>query len=140
MITRPTIARTVTRAPAKEVLAFCKKCKVPRNHLIVTLKSEKSSKVQCKICGGEHRFVSPDFPKGPARPKQKKEAFWEELLKPLTAKIKIPYTLSGRYRGNDVIQHPTFGVGIVTQVLSREKVLVVFKEGEKLLASGRPTL
>ncbi|MBI1822155.1 MAG: hypothetical protein HY036_04805 [Nitrospirae bacterium] len=128
---------TLPTTAGKEIVSMCTKCKLPLEHTIIAAADGKVLKVQCKICGGQHRFVSPDAKVTVRRPRVKKEQVWEQLIKPVSSKTKIPYTLSGRYRGNDLIDHPVFGIGIVKEILSKEKFLVVFKEGEKLLASGR---
>ncbi|MBI1819777.1 MAG: hypothetical protein HY202_08395 [Nitrospirae bacterium] len=129
---------TADQMTGTEVLSVCAKCKVPLAHTIVAMDKAKIKKVQCKTCESQHRFVSPEPKKQTPRTKVKIEHIWEELMKSLSSKKKISYTLSGQYKGNDVIDHPVFGIGIVNQIVSREKFRVVFKEGEKLLASGRP--
>ena len=50
---------------------------------------------------------------------------------------KIPYSLSGRFKVNDLINHSTFGLGVVTNLITDEKIQVIFKDGEKLLVAGR---
>jgi hypothetical protein len=123
-----------------EVVSVCTKCKLPLAHIIVAMEELKIKKVRCNTCEKEHRFVSPNAKKRASAPKARIEANWNQLMESFSSKKKIPYTLAGLYREHDLIDHQTFGLGVVNQVLSKEKIRVVFKEGEKFLASSRHPL
>jgi uncharacterized Zn finger protein (UPF0148 family) len=131
---------TIIHKAGTEVVSVCTKCKMPLVHIIVAMDELKIKKVRCTTCGKEHRFVSPNIKKRTSTPKVRVEESWKQLMDSSSSKKRIPYTLSGLYRENDVIDHHTFGLGVVNQVLSKEKIRVVFKEGEKFLASARLAL
>jgi hypothetical protein len=65
------------------------------------------------------------------------EETWGKLVNQAEARKKIPYTLSGSFKENDLIDHTIFGLGVVTHLLDNNKIQVSFKEGEKLLISKR---
>lgn len=125
-----------------ETLSVCSKCQKTTIHSILDGEGNTPSEVLCRTCGITQKYVKPIalVQTTVRRKKVKKEERWEQLLKPVSSKAKIPYSLAGRYKGNDLIEHPTFGVGVVVEILSKEKFVVVFKEGEKMLASGRISL
>lgn len=131
---------TIIHKAGTEVVSVCTKCKLPLAHIIVAMEDQKIKKVRCSTCGKEHRFVSPNIKKRTSAPKVKVEDNWKQLMDSSASKKRIPYSLSGLYRENDVIEHQVFGLGVVYQVLSKEKIRVIFKEGEKILASSRPPL
>ena len=56
----------------------------------------------------------------------------------MTASQKgLPYSLSGAFKEHDVIEHTTFGRGVVTHLLPGNKIHVAFAQGEKLLVCRR---
>jgi hypothetical protein len=102
-------------------------------------------RVKCKTCGNEHKY-HPDKRRAPAktlkktkRTVPKKEDFAKEFVK-LAEKFKekqsIAYSASGLFKTDDVIDHKTFGMGIVTNV-SYQKMVVAFSEGPRILACNR---
>ncbi len=65
------------------------------------------------------------------------EQAWEKVMDTVASEKKIPYTFSGNFKVNDLIDHTTFGLGVVTQLLAEDKIQVIFKDGEKLLVARR---
>ena len=135
-----TITNATTSKTGAEVISVCTKCKMPLAHIIVAMDGEKIKKVRCNTCAKEHRFVSPNAKKRTSAPKVRAEENWKQLMVSFSSKRKIPYTLAGLYRENDVIDHQVFGAGIVNQVVFKEKIRVVFQEGEKWLVCARLAL
>jgi hypothetical protein len=76
----------------------------------------------------------------PVRKRSKKpspEEIWGKMMELVSSQKKIPYTFSGNFKENDLIDHFTFGLGVVTQLLPGDKIQVVFKDGEKILVARR---
>ncbi len=76
----------------------------------------------------------------PARKRSKKtspEAVCGKMIEIASSQKKIPYAFSGNFKENDLIDHFTFGLGVVTQLLPGDKIQVVFKDGEKILVARR---
>ena len=48
-----------------------------------------------------------------------------------------PYAVSSKFGADDLIDHPTFGLGIVKEARSGNKIEVLFEEGPKLLVHNR---
>ena len=61
---------------------------------------------------------------------------WSGLLKGKEAGAKS-YAIDSSYRQGDVINHPTFGLGVVEKRLEPKKISVVFRDGAKNLVDNR---
>jgi len=131
---------------AQELVTRCTKCKLELNHVVVVHNLEGIvDRVQCKTCGSEHKY-RPDKKKAPVktpnkkkRTVTKKEDFgkkFEELAEKFKGKEPVNYSMSGSFKTDDVIDHKTFGRGIVTSV-SYRKMGVAFFEGPRILVCDR---
>lgn len=132
------------------VEARCTRCREVRNHTIVAMVGEKVVRVECNTCGGVHNYKPPVQAKPPAAPrttgtrtestprKSRKDPGaeareeWESLRPSMKTERAIAYNMEGKYKVNDLIQHPVFGLGVVKGVVPN-KIEVLFKEGIKLL-------
>ena len=47
------------------------------------------------------------------------------------------YGLSERFSVNDIVEHPSFGTGVVRNVMPGDKIEVLFEGGSKILAHSR---
>ena len=131
---------------AQELVTRCTKCKLELNHVVVVHDQEGIvDRVKCKICGSEHKY-RPDKKKAPVKaPKKKKRTVtkkedfaktFEKLAEKFKEKEPVKYSMSGSFKTDDVIDHKTFGRGIVTSV-SYGKMEVAFSEGPRLLVCDR---
>jgi hypothetical protein len=139
-----------------EVDAYCTKCRLILNHVVVAMVGTRPKKVECLTCHGQHayrvsepgtrtRAASTDS----AVPKEKKAAdkkrvklrriqekekeLWKETLAKKDLTLAKNYVMSDSYEPEDVINHARFGVGIVTQVITSTKMEVLFEEGYKCM-------
>lgn len=123
-----------------ETTSVCMRCKKATAHIIISMVGDRIARAQCRTCGGTHRYRDPDAPLKPVRKrfgKSSPEEVWGKMMNLATPQKKIPYTFSGHFKVNDLIDHTTFGLGVVTQLLSGDKIQVVFKDGEKILIARR---
>lgn len=134
----------------------CTKCKALTNHTIVAMVGELIVKVECNVCHSSHKYHPPKeakAAKSPAAPRvtrtatgaprrEKKDpaaeaaAQWEALQSSFDPEKAIPYNMNTAYRVKNLVSHPTFGLGVVQQVLAPNKIEVLFQEGRKLLRCG----
>ncbi len=129
-----------------EVDALCTKCELTLAHTVIAMLGSKPVKVKCNTCQGEHKYRGPAgaatstasvAKKKAARPAREKkvEIPFEDLL---AAKKRPPvaYSVKRTFTVDDVIDHPTFGLGFVTGV--REgKCEVTFRGDVKTLVHSR---
>lgn len=133
-----------------EVDSFCNKCKLTLAHTILALVGDKIARVQCNTCGSQHAFKSapgaastakvPRATTSRARASSaapsKSVMSFEALLASKDASRARRYSPKDTYSVDDVIEHPTFGYGVVSAVRA-DKVDVIFKMDEKTLVHGR---
>lgn len=131
----------------QEVDSQCLKCKDVTNHIIVALVEEEIAKVECKVCGAKHKYRPPKVKKPKAVKKKaaakkapkktktqlKAEALFEESMEGLDPSKAKPYSMTDLFRQDELIDHPTFGLGVISSTILPNKITVTFKEGSKLL-------
>lgn len=132
---------------AQDVFTLCTKCEMELNHVVIAHNARGVvDKVKCLTCGTEHKYRS-DKKKAP-RSTAKKAAVvrkvdfakvFEELAEKFKDKQPLPYSMSGSFQKDDVIDHKTFGMGIVTSA-SSDRMEVAFSDGPRLLVCNRHSL
>lgn len=142
-----------------EVDAFCTRCKLTLAHTILAMVGTKIARVRCNTCGGDHAYRSApgvtDRPSSSAsssssssrgssarasspradKPEKVVISFEEQLAGKDIANAP-KYSPKDTYQLDQVIQHPTFGLGLVT-VVRGDKVDIAFKSETKTLVHGR---
>jgi uncharacterized protein YcbX len=112
----------------------------------------KPEKVICKTCNRKHKY-RPNLPKSRqksssadktkkkrttrARKRKDPAVIWEEAFAERDASDAKGYAMTESFEQDDVIDHKTFGVGLVTEVRAEGKMEVMFKDGTKLLVHDR---
>jgi transcription elongation factor Elf1 len=144
----------------KDVEAACRKCGEVW-HVIVTMDAAGViTKVQCKQCGGNHRYKPPEgeeridakakAKKSPAKKTTKRKTAKrktsklapgelppEPLVEPNLTRPVRDYSLKDVYALGDRVDHPKFGHGVVEKLSGPGKVSVFFEDGRKTLAHAR---
>ncbi len=129
-----------------EVDAFCTKCELLLAHTILAMVGPKIVRVRCNTCMGEHAYRGQVIPKGAAKPRASRAASaapakvvigFEERLKEKDLTKARKYSPKESFAPEEVMNHPTFGYGIVTAVRG-DKIDVAFKAFEKTLLHKRP--
>jgi hypothetical protein len=113
----------------------------------VAIEEDKIVKVLCATCKNEHAYHAPRNEKPPKKKRTVKRASskktvspaeeWEKVMEQIKDLSAKPYTLAGRFEAGEKLDHSTFGLGLVKNVVATNKMEVVFKEGTKLLVWGR---
>lgn len=135
----------------KEVLSHCSKCKLTLAHIIVTMKDSKTpDKVQCKTCKATHSFKDPSATKaktsvnkviksakaksrtGSRRSTETVAELWTKAISKSTMETKS-YTIRGSFITGDIIDHPTFGQGVVEKLIDDNKIEVLFQDDYRTL-------
>ena len=125
----------------------CTKCRTVMNHTIVAMVAGQPGRVECNTCKGIHNYRKPTGRKSPAGTKKsasprKKTAskvdpdltIWANL--DLTSGAAVSYSMRTTFREDDLIKHPTFGLGKVMRLVPPNKVEILFQDGRKLLRCG----
>jgi hypothetical protein len=144
-------------SPGDFVQAFCTRCKEVLRHKIMALVEGVPVRVKCNTCEGEHAFRGAAEAASRAsegRPERRKEkapgsaaktrrgantlaAEWEAQLAAAKGRTPRRYVPAERFKAAEVIDHPSFGAGVVQRVLEPGKILVLFASGTKTLVCGK---
>src|SRR5712692_6768479 len=130
-----------------EVEALCPKCKADTAHVVISKYEDEIRRVQCNPCGDIHPFRKPrgdGFEEEIAEPATKKKPpkakpTWDQVM----AKAKKPprpYGISDHFKELEVISHPKFGVGYVTELIGDDKIEVTFQNDKRVLVHNRKGL
>ena len=132
---------------AQDVITKCTKCKKETSHVVVVHNKDGIiEKVKCHVCGSEHKY-RPDKKKAPKKAvktarkstRTKKVDFakdFEKLVEKFKEKAPVPYSMSGSFNEDDVIDHKAFGMGFVVSV-STQKMEVAFSDKPRILVCNR---
>ncbi|NTX06744.1 hypothetical protein HUA74_18060 [Myxococcus sp. CA051A] len=132
-----------------EVDAYCTRCKLTLAHTILAIVGTKIARVRCNTCNGDHAYRgAPGTTDRPAPTPRASRASggltraekiiisFEEQLAGRDVANAPRYSPKDTYSVDQVIQHPTFGVGLVTAVRG-DKVDLTFRTDTKTLVHGR---
>jgi len=127
----------------KDIESYCGKCKVSREHTIMTMDGETVVKVRCTLCGSMHKFINPLDPPKARKPRAKKDTgeaatadtAWAAALGKAKGKER-DYSMTSKYRAGDIVNHNTFGKGIVMKIYV-DKCDILFKDRERLMTSNK---
>ncbi len=133
----------------------CRKCGGTTGHTIVSFVEGEISKVECRVCGSEHKYRPENKSAAPkkssaskgkstaksgGKKKKKKEdeepQIDQEWLRQMEGKDKnsaLSYSMQNSYAVQDLIDHPKFGMGVVQRLITPNKMDVIFQDGMKRL-------
>ncbi len=137
-----------------EVEAYCTKCKLDLNHLVVAVEGEKIARCECLTCHTQHNFYKPKSAKAAPKPRKARASAaaakeprpksatalrkaWEQAIAGRTTTDFAPYRMTGTYGLSQLVTHAKYGDGVVTELHQGSKLTVLFGDGEKLLVHGR---
>ncbi|HZZ84576.1 MAG TPA: hypothetical protein VFE30_08565 [Anaeromyxobacteraceae bacterium] len=130
-----------------EVDCFCTKCGLTLAHTVIAMLGDQPVKVECNTCRGVHKYRSAPGTKPAARsaagkplraPAAKKVVIsFDELLRKRNLAAAQRYSPKVTYGVDQVIEHPTFGLGFVSEVKDGGKVEVTFRADVKVLIHGK---
>src|SRR4051794_28515377 len=129
-----------------EVEAHCPKCKADTSHVIVSKYEDEIRRVQCKTCDDVHSYKKPrgENEEGEAEPtkpakKVKAKPTWEQVMAK-SKKQPRAYALGEYFKEMEIVSHPKFGVGYVTENIGSDKIEVTFQSDKRVLIHNRKAL
>jgi hypothetical protein len=133
----------------KEVLSYCTKCKLVLAHIIVSMKNHSNiGKVLCSTCKSTHAYKDPSAVKTKGAKKAAANSgghkssensiadLWLSAVNNTTSKSKN-YTIKDKFLLGDIIDHPSFGPGVVDKIIDNDKIQVIFRHDIKTLVHGK---
>lgn len=141
------MTRRMTAAVGADVEALCSKCGDVW-HVVVAKVGAQIVKVQCKQCGGYHRYKSPHgapkekrqpnpfAPRAERAPKAPVERFEKPAVAADLTKPVRTYAANLKYEVGERVEHPSFGQGVV-EVSEPGKVTMFFATGRRVLVQSK---
>jgi hypothetical protein len=134
-----------------EVDAYCTKCKMVLAHTVIAIWAGQLKRVRCNTCMGEHAYRAGEpgatLPKAPraaasAKPKAKaaervSATTYDTLLANKDRSSARRYSPKEAFAVNDLLEHPSFGLGVVAAARGFDKIDVAFPTGVKTLLHNR---
>lgn len=135
--------------------AYCGKCRLTLAHVVIATDAGRPVRVQCKTCNAEHAMragtparasateAKPKRASKTAKPKQgaaerRAEAAFEAARAGKDLSRATRYTPRQEFSAGEVLDHATFGLGVVEKCLADNKVQVIFQTGgERVLVHAR---
>jgi hypothetical protein len=135
---------TLTALPevAQRIYTDCKKCGVERFHVVVAHASPTSAKIECEVCHAkrtlklESKKAKKPAAKGGKKVRVTASSRWEEVKDLIKQGEKQPYNMRTAFAMNTTIDHPKFGIGVVTAT-APSSIEVVFEDGTRSLVHNR---
>lgn len=130
----------------KEALSYCSKCKLALSHIIVSMTDPSTiAKVKCNTCGTIHMYRDPStkakkvrskslIPGARSKSVSVSELWMEEIGK--NQNKPRSYSIREKFEIGDIIDHKTFGPGVV-QDLVDGKISVLFQHEIKVLVHDK---
>lgn len=129
-----------------DTMAWCTTCRAVGEHVIVAMVGAKPAKVECASCHKQHLFRAGAPGTAPTRtasgrrksslpPTPQPEPIDLEAL--VAGRPRKPYDPKTRFAIGEVVEHPSFGVGLVTLLPGPQRVEIAFQIGAKLLTHDR---
>jgi hypothetical protein len=128
-----------------EVESYCAACKDFKWHVVVALVSGLPAKVECLGCHKHHMYR----PSQPAKDTTAKAPRKSRAGSAPKASVDLDAAFSGRtarryspkeiFATDDVIDHPSFGLGLVVALQpGAQKMEVAFRDAKRWLVCARP--
>jgi hypothetical protein len=132
-----------------EVDAMCTKCKMLLAHTILAVDPQRGipARVKCNTCHTDRTYRSPDGtprarkePAEPARPGRAglvRESDFDRLMKNRDFSNNVRYSAKTLLALETIVDHPQFGLGLVTAIKDGNKAEILFRDGPRTLVHGR---
>ncbi|MCP4602919.1 MAG: hypothetical protein GY847_20790 [Proteobacteria bacterium] len=142
--------------PGSPVEAYCTGCKADTSHVVLESEGIQIRLVRCDKCASENPFRAPrvktkaalmefaakkkklSAPPKPARrsrkpPPPSPEAVFQQLTEEMDMSTAVKYSAQESLHEGELVDHPIFGIGVVTALIDKQKAKVFFEDGERLM-------
>jgi hypothetical protein len=127
-----------------DVEAFCPKCKADTAHVVMSKYEDEIRRVQCNVCSDVHAYRKPrgeaeeEVPEPASAKKRaaKAKPTWDQMMAKAKKEPKL-YMVADRYVENELVSHPIFGVGFVSEVMGDNKIEITFQVERRVLVHNR---
>jgi hypothetical protein len=131
-----------------EIDAYCARCKADTPHTVVTKYEDEIRSVLCTTCNTTHAYRPPrgeseeEIPEPIAvrRRQTMQRLSWKDAVAGLDPEKAHSYSPRDTYRVGDGLDHPKFGLGYVSEIISTTKLEALFRDEARILVHNRADL
>jgi hypothetical protein len=138
--------------PGDNIDSWCGTCKLMLAHTIEAMVGQKPARVHCNTCNTQHSYKAHKPGEGTGKGTGKvtrgdgarrtstakpRATHYQKALNGKDVTLAKRYSITENYALGDVLDHPSFGVGVTTAVREGAKIEVIFEAGVKILVHGR---
>lgn len=126
-------------AVASNFYFWCAKCVEDRYHKVLAHPTKTSAKLECEVCKKKSTFKLGGAKKKVTRTRKKAkspEEVWTELKDAADISQVEPYNMKKKFKSEMAIDHPKFGLGVVTEA-NGLSIVVSFQDGSRSLVHNR---
>src|SRR5688572_30558344 len=128
-----------------ETEGYCPKCRADTTHVILESYGDEVRRVQCGVCGDIHSFKPPrgrdeesPEPLSVSRRKSMKKLSWLDGVNQYDVEDAVRYSPKTQLQLHQIVVHPTFGVGFVSELMGDNKAELTFRNDlQRTLVHGR---
>lgn len=130
----------------KSVDSWCGCCRLMLAHTVEAMVNHKITRTHCNTCGAQHAYRRnrPGTASAKARGTSSGNCAnasgmlvsYEALLRGKDVGKSRAYRTSERFQTDEIVDHPTFGIGLVVRLRDGNKIDVGFSDGVKTLTHG----
>jgi hypothetical protein len=146
-----------TPKTGQDIDSFCRKCDLLLAHVIIAMNGSAVAKVECKTCRSIHahkaekkaaastktaRAGSEKSRSSKSSSSRTKKALsagmdYADMMRGQDLSRALRYKPQSLFEEGHILDHPTFGLGVVTKLLDDGKIDVLFPIGSKVLIHNR---
>lgn len=134
--------------PGSPIKARCLTCNADTEHVVLEAIGMQIRQVRCQKCRTEGAFHAPRIKPKPEPEKEKKtrkttrraatpEAQLRKLLEGRDLSAATTYSVNLVLKPGHIIDHPSFGIGVVTEIVGPTKAKIFFEAGERVMICNR---
>jgi hypothetical protein len=135
--------------PGDNIDSWCGTCKLMLAHTIEAMVGDKPARVHCNTCHTQHSYKAHKPGEGTGKRTsgnagarrtsgtRPKVTHYQKALSGKDVSLAKRYSINENYAAGDLLDHPSFGVGVTTAVKEGAKIEVIFEGGVKILVHGR---
>lgn len=123
----------------QELETYCPKCKAETTHTFLGDDDDEVKRARCSQCDLAHVFkrtVEEETVEVKKKPSKSKPTY-EQIIGKKKSVTYRPYNATDIFLEMEIIQHPIFGLGFVSEMIGSDKIEVTFEKDKRVLIHNK---
>lgn len=123
----------------QELETYCAKCKAETTHVFLGEDEDEVKRVRCSNCDQMHVLKKPneeEIVEPKKRPAKSKPTYEQVIGKKKTVAYRL-YNANEIFLEMEILQHPIFGMGFVSEMIGSDKIEVTFQKDKRILIHNK---